>query len=120
MTDMDDLVATFGAAPGRAFTGARRVLEVAAAKIKKDMARDFEAAGGQHARHVHRAVDYQVNGLRAEIGVNKDKPQGALGNVLAFGTVNNAPLLDIARSMRAELPHAEKALADEIAKALEQ
>lgn len=42
--------------------------------------------------------------LNAEIGPDKNLPQGPLGNLLEFGSVNNPPHNDGGRALRAEAP----------------
>jgi hypothetical protein len=51
------------------------------------------AKGHPKARHFPSAITHDVRGLTAEIGPDKGKRQGALGNLLYFGSVNNAPVL---------------------------
>ena len=48
----------------------------------------------------------------AEIGPDKSKRQGALGNIVEYGTLNNAPIPHIAPAADEELPRFERALAD--------
>ena len=43
-------------------------------------------------------------GLEAEIGPDKSRPQGALGNLLEFGSENNPPHNDGGRALQAEEP----------------
>jgi hypothetical protein len=50
----------------------------------------------------------------AEIGPDKNKPQGALGNLLEFGTSKQAGRQDGARALAAEEPRLIAALEDAI------
>jgi hypothetical protein len=50
--------------------------------------------------------------IEAEVGPDKSKPQGALGNLIEFGSVNSPPHSDGLRALRTEAPNLEKALAD--------
>lgn len=91
--------------------GARKIVEVAAAKIKKGMRDD--ASGIQHAPAFPASITYDLRGLSAEIGPDKDRRQGALGNILYFGTSNNAPVIpDIAAPLRSEAVIVERLLGD--------
>lgn len=97
--------------PAEAMPKFRRVVERGANNIKRDMRSD--ASNGQSYRHFPYTIDYDMVGdLEAEIGPNKDRVQGALGNILYFGTSKNAPVLDINRGLRREAPRFELALAD--------
>lgn len=57
------------------------------------------AAGNPYAPAFPYSITYDltvyrgfgVSMLRSEIGPDKDRPQGALGNLLEFGSVNNPP-----------------------------
>lgn len=75
----------------------RSTMEVSARNVKDDW-REF-ASGMAHAPAYPAAITYDVTSvqafgvtvLQAEVGPDKDRPQGALGNVLEFGTANNPP-----------------------------
>lgn len=49
--------------------------------------------------------------VSAEIGPDKGKPQGALGNLLEFGSSRNAPLPHLIPSWEAEVPGYESFMA---------
>jgi hypothetical protein len=69
-----------------------------------------------HAPYLPNAVTYDTDerpwGAEAEIGPDKDKTQGALGNLLEYGSVKNAPIPGGAPALEAELPDFEKYLGD--------
>lgn len=109
-SDLTTLAADLGKAGRRATLGATKVIAAAAVKVKDGMRSDF--SGSAHARLAPLAIDYTIRGLEAEIGFNKGKPQGALGNILAFGTSKNAPIADHTAALRRELPAVEKYLGD--------
>ena len=71
-----------------------QAVEVNARHIKDD-ARKIARRIGAPAQHYSRSITYDIHDLGssvyAEIGPDKDKTQGALGNLLEFGSVNNAP-----------------------------
>ena len=58
-----------------------------------------KASGNPHAPAFPRSITYDldvyrgfgVSILRSEIGPDKERPQGALGNLLEYGSVNNPP-----------------------------
>lgn len=72
------------------------------ALMVKDSWRE-NASGMRHAPHYPRSISYDVEGfsdgfgdvsvaeIRAEIGPDKTKRQGALGNLIEFGSINNPP-----------------------------
>lgn len=93
---------------------ARGILQKGALNIKKDWQARWQ--GMSHLPHLARAVsyetDYTKDGAEAEIGPDKGKLQGALGNVAEFGTAKNAPRPAGMPALNAEAPRFEKALAD--------
>ncbi|MFD5509023.1 hypothetical protein ACFWIB_14770 [Streptomyces sp. NPDC127051] len=76
--------------------------------IKRDWRDNARASSGRHARLYPNSISYDVTpipgGAKAEIGPDKDKPQGPLGNLLEFGSVNNQPHNDGGRALQAEEP----------------
>lgn len=68
------------------------IVETAAAKIEKDMR--SKAGGVGHAPSFPSSITHDARGLSAEIGPDKNRRQGALGNLLYFGSVNNGPVLE--------------------------
>ncbi|MEW1803202.1 hypothetical protein ACIGO7_35300 [Streptomyces virginiae] len=79
-----------------------------ALNIKNDWRSNARASSGRHARLYPNSISYDVTpipgGATAEIGPDKGKPQGALGNLLEFGSVNNPPHNDGGRALLAEEP----------------
>ncbi|MBB4985033.1 hypothetical protein [Streptomyces nymphaeiformis] len=63
---------------------------------------------GRHARRYPYSIGYDVTpipgGATAEIGPDKGKVQGPLGNLLEFGSSNNPPHNDGGRALLAEAP----------------
>jgi hypothetical protein len=88
----------------------RKSLSKGALNIKNDMRDEAKSSG--HYKHFSRSISYDLDGLEAEIGPDKDKTQGALGNILYFGTSKNAPVLDLFGPAERELPKFAKALGD--------
>lgn len=104
------LVADLGAAGRKATLAAHAVMAKAAVNIKDGMRQDF--SGHNHAPAIPRAINYTQTGLAIEVGVDKSGPQGGLGNLLAFGSSNNAAVVDHTAAMRRELPTLEKWLGE--------
>ena len=90
----------------------KAVVVKGAVNVKTGMRAD--AAGGQSYRHFPRSIDFDVidGGLGAEIGPDKGRIQGALGNLLYFGTSRTGGVLDINGPLNREAPRFEDALAD--------
>ena len=120
--EVRDLEQVLGQAAAGANEDVRAVVAKGALNIKRDAAR--RASGLAHAPAYPRSITYDVGqGLRgpyAEIGPDKKRRQGALGNILEYGTVKNAPIPHMAPAAAAELPRFEKALEDLAVKAIEQ
>lgn len=90
----------------------------------KDTSRDF-AGGIAHAPHYPAAITYDIDdhgvgvGVSAEIGPDKDRRQGALGNILEYGTVNNPPYAHLGPALDIWTPDLEQGLEKAAADALE-
>jgi hypothetical protein len=115
--DTDDLrllVADLGKAEAAAIAEARKVVEKGAVNIKKDWQRRW--SGLAHAPALPAAITYDAGygfgKIEAEIGPDKGRRQGALGNLIEFGSVNNAPIPGGVPALQAEAPRFEKALID--------
>ncbi len=110
------LVKAAGVAP----IEARAVVAKGALQIKNDARR--RVSGLAHAPAYPASITYDTNetatGAWAEIGPDKGKRQGALGNLLEYGSVKNAPRPHMAPALEAEQPRFEKAMEDLAVKAL--
>ena len=109
-SEVNVLAVDFGKAGRKVVLEATKVVAKGAGKVADAMRQDF--TGHRYAPAIPAAVNYDVRGLEFEVGVDKRGPQGGLGNILAFGTSNNAPVLDHTASLRRELPAIEKYLGD--------
>ena len=96
-SELDKLAADLGAVPARSGRNLRKAIEVTARNVR-DTWRD-ESRGLAHAPAFPSSVTYDISGsgsratgsqLEAEIGPDKERRQGALGNLLEYGSVNNA------------------------------
>lgn len=99
---------------------AAAVVGKGALNIKKDAAR--RVTGLKHAPAYPRSITYDLytslTGPAAEVGPDKNKRQGALGNILEYGTTKNAPIPHLGPAADAEEPRFAKALEDLAVKAL--
>jgi hypothetical protein len=110
-----ELLATLDRLTSAAWRDADRVLEKAAVNIKKDWAKRW--SGHPHFPALPRAVSYDLfhtlaGNSHVEVGPDKNRRQGALGNIIEFGTPNNAPIPAGMPALAAEAPRFEKALGD--------
>jgi len=111
-SQLDKLVADLEEIPADRLPPLKKVVSKGALNVKNGLRAD--AANGGSYRHFSRSIDYDITdgGLGAEIGPNKDQIQGALGNILYFGTSKNAPVLDINGPLTKEEPRFVDAIAD--------
>lgn len=95
-------------------TASAAVVTKGALNIKEDWARQW--SGHPTYKQLPAAVSYDVSvGLiqtSAEIGPDKGRPQGALGNIVEFGTSKNAPNPGGGPALQRESPRFEQALAE--------
>jgi hypothetical protein len=108
-SELHRFAADLGKVPGRVVPAVRPVVERGAFNIKKDAA--ARVSGLAHAPAYPYSIGYEMHGLAAEIGPDKDRRQGALGNILEYGTSKNAPIPHMGPAIEAEAPKFEAALA---------
>ncbi|MEW2415290.1 hypothetical protein AB0953_16465 [Streptomyces sp. NPDC046866] len=79
-----------------------------ALNIKNGWRDNARASAGRHARHYPNSISYDVTpipgGATAEIGPDKGRLQGPLGNLLEYGSSKNPPHNDGGRALLAEEP----------------
>lgn len=96
----------------KANVAVRPVLQKGALNIKTDWRARW--SGFAHAPRLDESVTYDTTitatGIEAEIGPDKGLTQGALGNLLEFGSINNAPIPGGQPALDAEAPKFEKAI----------
>lgn len=111
---LNALVAELTRAADVAPAEARKVVQRGLFNIKKDWRQRW--TGYPHAPRLPYAISYDTKELggriEGEVGPDKDKPQGALGNLFEYGSVNNAPIPGGLPALEAERPKYEKALDD--------
>lgn len=103
---LDALASVFRTNAVRAQAQAVAVVNRGALNIKRGWQANARATAGKHARLYPASISYDMRphprGAAAEIGPDKTRPQGALGNLLEFGSVKNPPHMDGARALAAE------------------
>jgi hypothetical protein len=123
--DLRSLAHDLSEAPVRAQRDVVAIVEKGAANIKQGWADNARESSGRHAPMYPRSISYDLGlaaALRgedeAEIGPDNSKPQGALGNVLEFGSPHSAPHNDGGRALQSEAPKFEQAIAESALNAL--
>jgi len=116
ISDLKRLAESLAGAPLRARPLLRSANKKSARHLRDRMRSD--AAGIGHAPHFPASITDETKSLRSdittEVGPDKAMTQGALGNILYFGTSNNAPVLDINAPLDAEGPEFEKAVGEAV------
>ncbi|MEU4640830.1 hypothetical protein [Micromonospora sp. NPDC023814] len=121
---LNDLVAHLDEVPETGHFYIRKAVQFTANGIKKT-AQGF-ASGIAHAPDYPRAITYDTkdrgvgDGVSAEIGPDKDRRQGALGNILEYGTVNNPPYAHLGPALDRWSPDFVEGLEKAAADALER
>jgi len=84
------------------------VVTKGALNVKNEARKNAQRSAGRHARRYPDSITYDVTNaghrISAEIGPDKNKPQGALGNLLEYGSSKNPPHRDLSRALDAEEP----------------
>lgn len=96
--ELDRLAADLGEVADTAGRYVRAAVEVSARRVKDDWR--SRAKGFLFAPAFPRSITYDVDTfqgfgasvLQADIGPDKAGPQGALGNLIEYGSVNNPPM----------------------------
>lgn len=104
-SELDALAASFAAAPARVMAAIVPVAGKAGVNMKRTMRKD--ASGHSHLPGLASKADYTVEASASQVSVEvgfRKEGQGNLANVAAFGTANNAPVMDITRGLVEEVP----------------
>lgn len=111
-SELDQLVTDLDKVPAEVMPKFRKVLERGAVNVKNGMRAD--ATGHPTFKHFPNSISYDLkgDGLKAEIGPDKGRVQGALGNLLYFGTSTSGGVLDINGPLNREGPRLEDFAAD--------
>lgn len=114
ITGLDALVADLTAAPMRVQRKVDGVVTKGAMNVQRDWRE--RASGLRHAPLYPASItvdlEWKGGGFEAEVGPDKELPQGALGNLITYGSVNNPPSGDDIAVSDAEGPRFEKAMGD--------
>lgn len=117
-TDVDGWLADLKRAAGEAMLRqVEAVVKRGALNVKNDWRKNATETAGEHAPAYPYSITFDDpvrRGLTisAEVGPDKDKRQGALGNLLEYGSAHNPPHNDGLRAADKEHPRFERALAD--------
>lgn len=91
----DEVKALFAEAPERMRKNGRKAVEVTARRMKDDMRDRAARIAGRHAAAYPASITYDITGegelVEAEIGPDKNRRQGALGNLLEGGGPHSSP-----------------------------
>lgn len=84
--------------------------------IKNDWQSDARRQSDVYATHYPRTISFDVQRItgwiEGETGPDKNRPQGALGNLLEFGSVHNPPQNSGGRALQREEPRYIQSLGD--------
>ena len=118
--DLTSLIAALAKAPDEATDAARGVLQKGALNIKNAL--NQQAAGSRHFKGMAGSVTYDTeihrHSITAEIGPDKDRRGGALGNLFFFGGANGGGTGDLDAPLREEEPRMAKFLDEAMGKLL--
>lgn len=105
-SELNRLAFDLATAPARVIPALVPVAHRAGGNVKRSMRKD--ASGHRHLPNLPAFVNYDVDvsatSITVDVGFRKEGA-GNLANVAAYGTVNNAPVMDVTRGLRAEVPN---------------
>lgn len=112
----ETLAAALLRAAAQASVEARGVIQRGALNIKNEAKRNVAASAPSHNANAAGAITYDTHAgggtltPGAEIGYDKDRRPGRLGNLLEYGSRNNPPHRDLGRALDSEEPRFIEAL----------
>jgi len=113
--ELDALAVDLGDLPTEAAVRVRGVIQEASAELKDRWRSNARATAGRHGRLYPNAITYETRilpgGIEAEIGPEKNRPQGGMGPGFEFGSVNQPAHLDGQRAADAVVPYIERRIA---------
>lgn len=119
--EVEQLARSFDPILADAMPKVRAVVQKGALNIKTGA--QSRVQGLAHAPAYPSAITYdtkeQGTTAEAEIGPDKNRRQGALGNIINYGSINNPPIPHIEPATDEELPRFEQALENLAVKAWE-
>lgn len=106
------LAANLGRIAGSAVQDVDGVAKKGALNIKQEMS--YSAVWSRHFKGMASAISfdsaYRPGVVRYEVGPDKNRPGGALGNIAYFGTSRGGGTLDIEQPLASEGPRFQSAL----------
>lgn len=116
MSEVNQLAADLGEVAANAGVLVSKALEVSARNVRDHWRAG--ASGMRHAPAYPASITYDMSSfagfgvtvLQAEIGPDKDRTQGALGNLIEYGSVNNPPQGQGQAALEANIEDFEKGL----------
>lgn len=112
--DLEEWIADLNKADEDLVPRAERVVGRGLYNIKRDWAARW--TGYAHIPWLPKAINYDVtregDNISGEVGPDKTKRQGPLGNLIEYGSENNAPIPGGLPAIAAEEPKLLNALAD--------
>lgn len=119
-TDLEAWIADLERADAELLDQTEKVVGRGMFNIKRDWKARW--TGYAHIPHLPNAINYDVDTkgdtVSGEVGPDKTKRQGPLGNLIEFGSENNAPIPGGLPALAAEEPKFQQALADMLEKLL--
>lgn len=121
MSEVGKLAADFDKIPAQAVRPLRTAVQTSARRVRDGLRTGVQ--GHVHLPQFPASITYetheQANGIDAEIGPDKARTQGALGNIVFFGTSKNGPVADLNAPLDAEVPLFEQAVGEVVEKLFE-
>lgn len=124
-SELQALAADLGTVPGNAGSNIRQAVEVTSRKVK-DGAKKKVGKRHKALRHAAVAIDYDIavelgdrSTITSEIGYNKDKAPGPLGNLIEFGAPGAVNALTPGNELQTALHEQESDFEAGLSKALE-
>jgi hypothetical protein len=120
ITGIADVRALLQASPAKLDRNVQKAVAVTARKIQLDARRTV--GRGPYTPAYASSITYDVTpsaeGAEAEIGPDKGLPQGALGNLIEFGSRNNAPMPHLAPALERNAADLEEGVTKAVLQAL--
>lgn len=93
VTGLDAVVTDLTQSPVRLAVNLRKAVQVTCTKVRNDARQRIKGHRYLPAYPYSITYDTKVtaDGVEGEIGPDKSRPQGALGNIVEYGTSKNAP-----------------------------
>ena len=114
LSDVTRLAANLGKIAGSSVKDVDAVMKKGAQNVKDEMVADVR--GSTHFKGMAGSISYDsapgIGGVRYEVGPDKSRRGGALGNIYYFGTSRGGGSGDLEKPLRSESPRLEKALGD--------